>query len=230
MKNKEEKDLKDDKDIKKEKTNKKEKKNKKNKLPLGKKIARVIVKGAIFAYCKVVYRAKIMGTENIPKDGSVIFCGNHRSFLDPPLIEVTCKRDDTRFLAKKELAKNKFMAFLGNVFDAILVNRDEKDVTVVKESLRTLKQGNCIAIFPEGTRNGLEKGEKVKDGASYFALNSDAKVIPVGIKGGEKPFKKAYITYGKPIDFSEYKATRKEKDTMDKVTDEIMNSILELAK
>ena len=227
MKNKKENDLKDEKDLKKDKSKKKEKKKK---LSIGNKITRVIVKSAIFAYCKIVYRAKIVGTENIPKEGSVIFCGNHRSFLDPPLIEVTCKRDDTRFLAKKELAKNKFMAFLGKVFDAILVNRDEKDVTVVKESLRTLKQGNCIAIFPEGTRNGLEKGEKVKDGASYFALNSDAKVIPVGIKGGEKPFKKAYITYGKPIDFSEYKATRKEKDTMDKVTDEIMKNILELAK
>ena len=195
-----------------------------------KKVIRVIVKGAIFIYCKIVYRAKIIGTKNIPKEGAVLFCGNHRSFLDPPLIEVTCKRDDTRFLAKKELAKNKFLAFLGKVFDAILVNRDERDVTVVKESLKTLKQGKCIAIFPEGTRNGLEKGEKVKDGASYFALNSDAKVIPVGIRGGEKPFKKVTITYGEPMDFSKYKATRKEKETMDKVTDEIMNKILEIAK
>ena len=215
---------------KKENKKKNNKKDKKNKISIGKKITRVIVKGAIFAYCKLVYRVKISGTENIPKNGSVIFCGNHRSFLDPPLMEVTCKRDDTRFLAKKELAENKFLAFLGKVFDAILVNRDEKDVGVIKESLKTLKQGNCIAIFPEGTRNGLEKGEKVKDGASYFALNSDAKVIPVGIKGGEKPFKKAYITYGKPIDFDEYKAKRKEKETMDKVTDEIMKNILELAK
>lgn len=196
---------------------------------IGKKITRAIVKGAILIYCKIVYRAKIIGTENIPKDGAVVFCGNHRSFLDPPLIEVTCKRDDTRFIAKKELTENKFLAFLGYIFEAILVNRDSKDVIALKESLKTLKSGGCIAVFPEGTRNGMEKGEKAKGGASFFALNSDAKVIPVGIKGGNKPFQKVIITYGKPLNFDEYKNTRKEKETIDKVTDEIMDNIVKLA-
>ena len=57
-----------------------------------KKIGRGIVKGAIYIYCKVVYRVKVVGKENIPKKGPIIICGNHRSFLDPPLIEVTCGR------------------------------------------------------------------------------------------------------------------------------------------
>ena len=196
---------------------------------IGKKITRAIVKGAILIYCKIVYRAKIIGTKNIPKDGAVVFCGNHRSFLDPPRIEVTCKRDDTRFIAKKELTENKFLAFLGYIFEAILVNRDSKDVIALKESLKTLKSGGCIAVFPEGTRNGMEKGEKAKGGASFFALNSDAKVIPVGIKGGNKPFQKVIITYGKPLNFDEYKNTRQEKETIDKVTDEIMYNIVKLA-
>ena len=195
-----------------------------------KKIGIVIVKSVIFVYCKIVYRVDIIGTENIPKEGSLIFCGNHRSFLDPPLLEVTCKRDDTRFIAKKELTKNKLFALLGIIFDAILVNRDSKDVSALKESLKTLKSGGCIALFPEGTRNGMEKGEKAKGGASYFALNSDAKVIPVGIKGGLKLFQKATITYGKPIDFSEYKPNKKDKEIIEKVTDEIMDNIKELVK
>ena len=197
-------------------------------MKIGKKVLKGVVKGTIFTYSKLLYRVKVIGTENIPKEGPVIFCGNHKSFLDPQLIEVTCKRDDTRFLAKKELTKNKGLKFLGNVFDAILVSRDEKDVTVVKESLRTLKNGNCIALFPEGTRNGLEKGEKVKDGTAYFALNSDATVIPVGIKGGDKLFNKAVIRYGKPINLDEYKPNRKDKEVLEKVTDLIMERILEL--
>ena len=186
------------------------------------------MKFCIYIYCKLIYRVRVVGTENIPKNGALIFCGNHRSYLDPPLLEVTCKRDDTRFIAKKELAKNKLFALLGIVFDSILVNRNSKDVAALKESLKTLKDGKCIALFPEGTRNGIEKGEKAKDGASYFALNTDAKVIPVGIKGGSKIFQKATITYGKPLDFSQYKETKKEKETLDKVTEEIMNKILEL--
>ena len=149
-----------------------------------KAICRGIVKGAIIAYCKIVYRMKVVGKENIPQKGPIIICGNHRSFLDPPLIEVTCGRY-SRFLAKEELTKNKFLAFLGYVFDAILVKRDSKEIVALKESLQTLKNGDCLALFPEGTRNGIAKGEKVKDGAAFFAVRSGAPVIPWGIKGGD---------------------------------------------
>lgn len=193
-----------------------------------KKISRGIVKGAIYAYCKVVYRMKIVGKENVPKEGPVIICGNHRTFLDPPLIEVTCGRY-ARFLAKEELTKNKFLAFLGFIFDAILVKRDSKEVKAIKESLKTLKDGQCLALFPEGTRNGLAKGEEVKDGAAFFALRSGAKVVPCGIKGGEKGNWKVTITYGKPLDFSEYKGA-KDKETLDKVTSEIMENVISLTK
>ena len=85
-------------------------------------------------------------------------------------------------------------------------------------------------MFPEGTRNGIEKGEKAKNGVAYFALNSDAKVIPVGIKGGEKPFRKTTITFGEPMEFNEEKENKKDKEVMEKVTDKIMNRILKLAK
>lgn len=193
------------------------------------KIVRVICKSVIFVYCKIVYKVKIIGRENIPKTGPVIFCGNHKTFLDPPLLEVTCKRDDTRFLAKQELTNNKFLAFLGKVFDVILVKRNDKDFGPMKESLKTLKEGKCIALFPEGTRNGMKKGIKPKTGAAYFALNSNATVIPVGIKGGEKPFQKTVITYGKPMDLEEYKINKKDKEVAVEVTDKIMKQIIELA-
>ena len=143
-----------------------------------KTLLRGIVKGAIWIFCKIVYRFKVVGKDNIPKEGPIIICGNHRSFLDPPLIEVTCGRY-TRFLAKEELTKNKFLALLGVVFDAILVKKDSKEVKALKESLQTLKNGDCLALFPEGTRNGLEKGEKVKDGAAFFALRTSTKIVPV---------------------------------------------------
>ena len=191
-------------------------------------IAKTVVSSSIYGYCKVIYRAKIIGKENVPKTGPVIICGNHRTFLDPPLIEVTCGRD-ARFLAKEELAENKFFALLGIIYDAILVKRDSKDVAAIKESLKTLKNGGCIALFPEGTRNGLQKGEQIKDGAAFFALRSGAKVVPCGIKGGEKGNKKVTITYGKALDFSEYKGA-KDKETLEKVTKDIMDNIIMLTK
>lgn len=191
-----------------------------------KQIGRVIVKVAIRLYFAVVYRVKVVGTENIPKNKKepLIYCGNHRTYADPPLIVVTAKRH-VRFLAKEELRKNKFLAFLGVVFNAIYVKRDAKDVSALKTTLKALKDGESIALFPEGTRNGMEKGEKAKDGAAFFAVRTGAKVIPVGISGGEKPFKKMIIRYGEPLDFS-----GRSKDELDQITDEIMEKIVELAK
>ena len=193
-----------------------------------KEVIKWIVRGALYIWFKIVYRAEINGLENVPKTGAVIFCGNHRSYLDPPLMVVTGKRD-MRFLAKEELYKNKFLAFLGWAFDAIPVKRDEKDVTAIKQSLKTLKEGKCIALFPEGTRNGLEKGEKVKDGVAFFAVRSGAKVVPCGIKGGTKECRKITITYGKPLDYSGYKGN-KDKEKFDEITEEIMENIIKLTK
>ena len=189
-----------------------------------KKVIRVIVRTAIRIYFAIVYRAKVIGTENIPKEGPLIYCGNHRSYADPPLIVVTAKRH-VRFLAKEELKKNPLFAFLGVVFGGIYVKRDSKDVSALKTTLKALKNGECVALFPEGTRNGLEKGGKVKEGAAFFAVRTGAKVIPVGISGGGKPFKQMTIKYGKPLDFS-----NKTKDDLDEITDEIMKNIIELAK
>ena len=191
-----------------------------------KKIGRGIVKGALRLYFAVVYRAKVIGTENIPKDKNepLIYCGNHRTYSDPPLIVITAKRH-VRFLAKEELKKNPFFAFLGVVFDGIYVKRDSKDVTALKTVLKALKNNESIALFPEGTRNGLEKGQKIKDGAAFFAVRTGARVIPVGISGGEKPFKQMTIKYGKPMDFS-----NRSKDELDEVTEEIMQEIINLTK
>ena len=190
------------------------------------KIIRVIVRTVIRIFFVVVYRVKVIGTDNIPKDKKqpLIYCGNHRTYKDPPLIVVTAKRH-VRFLAKEELKKNPLFAFLGVVFGGIYVKRDSKDVSALKTTLKALKNGESIALFPEGTRNGIEKGEKAKDGAAFFAVRTGAKVIPVGIKGREKPFKKMTIKYGKPMDFS-----NRSKDELDEITDEIMKEIIELSK
>ena len=198
-----------------------------------KNIMRVIVRSAIFIYSKIVYRVKIEGKENVPKNGALIFCGNHRNYLDAPLMVATAGRH-VHFMAKEELRKVKFFAFLAFVFDAIFVKRDSKDVASLKTILKALKNGDNIAIFPEGTRNGLEKGEKVKGGAAFFALRTGVKIVPVGISGGLKKFEKVKIVYGKPLDLSKYEEMYKNKQTEKQALEEasklIMDSIMELAK
>ncbi len=193
-------------------------------------IGRVFIRSVIYIYCKIVYRVKIIGKENIPKEGPLLFCGNHRTYLDPPLIVVTAGRH-MRFLAKEELRKNPLFALLGVLFEGIYVKRDEKDITALKKALKTLKSGGCIGLFPEGTRNGLEKNDgKIKNGAAYMALKSNAKVVPIGIVGPSKPFTKNAIIYGKPIDLSEYASSKKiEKETEEKVSEIIKEEIVKLS-
>jgi len=146
-----------------------------------KKVMRGIARSVVYIYFKIVYRFKVIGKKNIPKNGPVIICGNHRTYLDPPLIILSSGRY-VRFLAKEELKKNLFWNMLLTIFDVIFVRRDSKDVKALKESLQTLKNGDGLALFPEGTRNGLEKGEKVKDGAAFFAFLVVLKVEKRAIK------------------------------------------------
>ena len=195
-----------------------------------KKIGRVIVRNAIYIYCKIVYKLQKIGKKNVPKEDAVLFCGNHRTYLDPPLIVVTAGRH-MRFMAKEELAKNKFLAFLGVVFEAIYVKRDSKDITAMKEALKTLKNGGCIGLFPEGTRNGLEKNHgKLKNGAAYLALKTGAKIVPIGIQGDSKPFHKSIIVYGKPLDLSKYKDLKKiDEQVEDEVSELLKNEIVRLS-
>lgn len=92
-----------------------------------KQIIRIIVRFAIKLYFVVIYRVKVIGQENIPKNKKepLIYCGNHRTYKDPPLIVVTAKRH-VRFLAKEELRKNKFFAFLGVVFEEYMLKETQK--------------------------------------------------------------------------------------------------------
>ena len=132
--------------------------------------------------------------------------------------------------AKEQLKENWLFAFLGWAFEAIYVKRDSKDIGPLKQALTILKSGDCLGIFPEGTRNGLEKNNgAVKNGAAYLALKTGAKIVPVGIVGNGKPFTKNAVIYGEPLDFSKYKDQKADKELEEKVSAELMSKILELA-
>ncbi len=193
-----------------------------------KKICRVIVAFCIFWYCKIVYRIKIVGKERVPKEGALLFCGNHRTYLDPPLITVTAGRNMS-FMAKEELKSNPLMSFLCFAFDGIWVKRDSKDIGSLKTAMKILKNGGCIGIFPEGTRNGMEKNDgKLKNGAAYMALKTGAQIVPIGIQGTAKPFSQNTIIYGKPLDFSQYASGKIDKVIEDQVSEQLKQAIIAL--
>lgn len=191
-------------------------------------IQRKIVKGILHFFCLALYRVRKVGEENVPKEGAYILCANHVNFLDP-LVLVTVSKRHMNMMGKIELLNNPFLYWLGYLFDVIPVKRDSQDIDSIKRSLKVLKEGQLLAIYPEGTRHGLEKNNgKVKNGAAFMAARSGVPVIPIGLQGSFKPFTKVTINYGKPMDFSQYLSKKPEKEELEKISDEIMDEIIRL--
>lgn len=99
----------------------------------------------------------------------------------------------------------------------------------MKKSLKVLNSKEGLGIFPEGTTKGLEKGVKVKNGAAFMALRTGNPIVPVGVEVTKKPFSKIIVRYGKTLDYSQYKSKTPEKENLDKVTNEMMETIIDLA-
>lgn len=192
------------------------------------KFQRRVIWGFLRGFYRVFYRVKIEGTENVPKEGAFILCGNHIDFMKVPVVVVYCPRK-VNFMGKIELFNNSFLARLGELFDVIPVKRGKQDVDAMKKSLKVLNSKEGLGIFPEGTTKGLEKGVKVKNGAAFMALRTGKPIVPVGVEVTKKPFPKIIVRYGKALDYSQYKSKTPEKENLDKVTSEMMETIIGLA-
>lgn len=156
-----------------------------------------------------VIRTKIIGKENIPNEGAAIICPNHIHIFDSVSVVVNNKRK-IYVMAKEELFKSKIGNWFFRDVGAFPVSRGKGDTKALDTAGEYLKNGELLLVFPEGTRNGLEKGIKFKKGAAYIAIQNKVPIIPVGIVGTFKPFSKTTINIGKPIDIREYVDSEKQ--------------------
>lgn len=149
---------------------------------------------------KLYYNPKIIGKENIPKEGPIIIVGNHKHVFDQCSIIISTKRG-INYLAKKEYFDNKKIAWFFKKTGCISVDRSKKDNKSTKQALNILKENGAIGIFPEGTRNKTEEFIlPFKFGAVSMAKKSNALLIPFGITGDYKfRSKNLMIRIGKPI-------------------------------
>ena len=175
----------------------------------------------------IIYRPKIIGAENVPKEGNAIICANHVHFWDSVVIIVMLKRK-VNVLAKEELFKPKFNKWFAGVIGAYPVKRGTADLGAVKTSLKLMENKELLLVFPEGTRNGVAKGKKAKKGSVMIAATSESPIIPIGVQGTFKPFTKVTLNIGNPIDYSTYKNETKDKAKMDELAQELMTEIIKL--
>jgi len=145
------------------------------------------------------YRPRFVGKENVPADGSLIFCSNHIHAFDPGLVMFSTKRT-VHFLAKKELFKfplKTLMKWMG----VIPVDRSKRDTNATDAAHDYLAEGKSLCIFPEGTRN---RSDDIllpfKYGAVSLAQKTNSMIVPIAVLGEYKLFRKRLVVkIGKPI-------------------------------
>lgn len=167
-----------------------------SKTPFLYKLSRLIL-GPIF---KFYYNPKIIGKENIPKDGNLLIAGNHIHLYDQCSVIISTKRG-IHYMAKKEYFDNKKVAWFFKASGCIPVDRSKKDNNATQMALSVLNDGGVIGIFPEGTRNKTEEFLlPFKFGAVSMAKKTDSYILPFGVTGTYKfRSKDLTVRFGKPF-------------------------------
>lgn len=126
------------------------------------------------------FRGKFYNWRKIPSKGRVIIVCNHQSYLDPPFVGGAAWRP-VGFMAKESL----FHGFFGWFFRALNsfpVDR-EKPVGGIKEALKRLKNDECVALFPEGSRSFDGELQEFLPGLILLAQKTKSPIVPAAIEG-----------------------------------------------
>ena len=151
---------------------------------------------------KILFRPQIIGKENIPPKGALIFAGNHRHAIDPTVVMMSTDRI-VHYMAKEEL----FKGLHGKIFNKIgliKVYRGKPNYKAIEEAEKILNNGGTIGIFPEGTRNKTQNNLlEFRKGAVRIAKSTNTPILPFAIKGEYKLFRKSItLEFGNPMDRS----------------------------
>lgn len=148
----------------------------------------------------LIFRPKITGRENIPKEGAAVLSGNHMHALDPIMVDISTKRT-VHALGKKDLHDGLF-GFLFRGVGTIPVDfnksRNHDALATAQEMLR---EGILVNVSPEGERNySNELLLPFKYGAVAMALRTPCVIVPYAITGRYKPFfGRPSIRFGVPL-------------------------------
>jgi 1-acyl-sn-glycerol-3-phosphate acyltransferase len=185
----------------------------------------------------VWHRLRIRGVENIPNEGGVLLASNHASFLDPPVVGVGYRARPVHFMARDTLWNSKFGTWWMTKVGCIPVSRGTGDMRALKTTIKMLKEGKVVSMFPEGTRTEDGELQEAKGGIGFIIEKSGCVVVPAYIDGtykahpkGAKLIKplKVTITYGKPITQEEFQALGTGRKAYDAHAALIMQRIADL--
>jgi 1-acyl-sn-glycerol-3-phosphate acyltransferase len=139
------------------------------------------------AVARGLYDFRIVGAENLRFAGSAIVAANHVSFLDPPFIGQAFD-EPLYFFARKTLFDHPLAGWLLKEWQSIPIDRDKPDTASLKATIRLLKSGKKVLMFPEGTRSPDGSLQPAEAGVGLFLAKTGAPVLPVRIFGSYEAY------------------------------------------
>jgi glycerol-3-phosphate dehydrogenase (NAD(P)+) len=143
-----------------------------------------IVRALFVPFFLVYFRLQRIGREHLPRSGPLLLASNHRSFLDPFVIGSMVRRP-VYYMAKRELFEKRWQAWILNALGAFPVDRGAGDGEAMRTARAILERGDCVVVFPEGTRIRRGPLRPPRRGLGRLALETGAPVAPVAVHGSE---------------------------------------------
>lgn len=129
-----------------------------------------------------VYQLRVFGVDRVPREGGVLLVANHQSFLDPPIVGCPTSRIIS-YMARDSLLAGGWSGRLLRWLGAYGVRRGEADVGAIKQTIRLLRAGRAVLVFPEATRTEDGQMRRFAHGFVLLARRAEVPIVPVAIEG-----------------------------------------------
>ena len=155
----------------------------------------------------IFFRIRVGNRYVVPREGGALVLSNHQSHLDPVLVGLACDRR-LNYLARRSLFESAGLRWLIESLDAIPIDRDGSGLGGLKETLRRLKRGEMVLIFPEGRRTSDGAVAPLKPGFCALARRANVPLVPLAIEGAFAAWPRSHklprpsrirIEFGPPI-------------------------------
>lgn len=165
-------------------------------------------RGSTMVWLYTLHRLRVRGREHVPARGGALIVSNHQSFLDIPVIAAAARRH-VSFVARDTLAETRWLAFVIRECGAVKLKRGTADRKGLTEMIRHLELGDCVSIFPEGTRSTDGRLGEFHGGALVAARRTGVPIVPAAIRGAFEAFpkgskrprwKRISIEFAPPVD------------------------------
>ncbi len=144
-----------------------------------------VLRALLLPFFLVYFRLQRVGREHLPRSGPLLLASNHRSFLDPFVIGTLVRRP-VYYMAKRELFEKRWQAWILNALGAFPVDRGAGDGDAMATAREILERGDCVVVFPEGTRVRRGPLGDPRRGVGRLALETGAPVAPIAVMGTDQ--------------------------------------------